>query len=406
MAAIVEKSRSFIARFLATESSGGIILMVAAALALGFANAPGLRELYEWLLAIPIEIKLGQLELKKNFLLIVNDGLMAVFFLLVGLEIKREVLEGELSSRAQVLLPAVAAVGGVALPALIYTGLNYADATAMRGWAIPAATDIAFSLGVLSLLGTRVPLGLKVFLTAVAIVDDLAAIVIIALFYTDHLSLVALGLGAVGAVGSFALNLSGVSSRVPYLLLGLAMWVCMVKSGVHATLAGVIVGFAIPISCRRDPQHSPLRDLEHKLHPWVAYMILPVFAFANSGVSFAGVTSDAFLGGVSLGTALGLIIGKPLGILAFTLLAVRLLGARLPQGGSWASMAGIGVLCGIGFTMSLFIGTLAFENAGAQLAVAVRVGVFGGSIVSALLGLATLALVLPRGRPAEQTNGL
>lgn len=393
--------RSPIARFLATEAAGGVVLIVAALVALVFANTPTLDRMYEYILEIPIELRLGELELKKNVLHVINDGLMAVFFLLVGLEIKREVLQGELSTSDRVVLPVLAALGGAALPAVIYAAFNFRDEAALRGWAIPTATDIAFSLGVLSLLGTRVPIALKVFLTAVAVVDDLAAIVIIAVFYTDDLSWLALSLGVVGVVVLTALNFAGVRRFSPYGLVGVLMWVCLVKSGVHATLAGVALGLSIPLCRELDDHTCPLRRLEHHLHPWVAFMILPLFAFANAGVAFQGAGSQV-AGPVPLGIALGLILGKPIGVLAFSAAAVATGLARLPQAVTWSMMIGTGLLTGIGFTMSLFIGTLAFEYQGADFAVATRIGVFGGSILAAVAGFTVLAVTLPSARqPTE-----
>lgn len=396
---IFPATTNMLREFFKLQSAGGAVLAAGAALALAAANVPALAPWYRALLEVPIEIRLGALHLDKNLLLVVNDGLMAVFFLLVGLEIKREVREGELRTRSQIVLPAIAAFGGVLLPALIYSGINHGSGTALQGWAIPAATDIAFSLGVLSLMGTRVPVALKVFLTAVAVVDDLAAIVIIAVFYTAKLSVAALALAAVGAVGMFVLNRAGVMRRAPYVLLGIFMWVCTLKSGVHATLAGVAMAFAIPMVGRRD-EPSPLREMEHALHPWVAYGILPLFAFANSGVSFAGISAEVFLGRITLGIVAGLVVGK-LGVFVFAAAAILLRIGRLPAGATWGSFFGVSALTGIGFTMSLFIGTLAFEGLGPEYAAATRVGVFSASIIAALVGSAILSATLPRPGPAR-----
>lgn len=392
---------SAIARFLELQAAGGILLLAASGMALVFANIPGLAGWYQYFLDVPIEIRLGGLELNKNIHLIINDGLMAIFFLLVGLEIKREVLEGELASPAQLALPACAALGGVALPGVIYAWMNWGDAVAVKGWAIPAATDIAFSLGVLSLLGTRVPLSLKVFLTTVAVIDDLAAIVIIALLYTSQLSLTALGLGVGGIAILVVLNRMGVKHLGAYFLVGAIIWLCVLKSGVHATLAGVVVGLAIPLRVQNDRGESLLRHLEHMLHPWVAFMILPLFAFANAGVSFSGVSSDALIGPITLGIAGGLCVGKPLGVFGCTAIIVWTGAARMPRGVTWSMMFAAGLLAGIGFTMSLFIGTLAFEGEGSQYAVATRVGVFGASIISAIAGFVVLQKILPRDAPAN-----
>jgi NhaA family Na+:H+ antiporter len=308
----------------------------------------------------------------------------------VGLEIKREVLEGELSRRDQVLLPAVAALGGFVVPAAIYLWVNRGDTAAMNGWAIPAATDIAFALGVLALLKGRVPLTLKVFVTALAIIDDLLAIGVIAIFYTGDLSLPALGLAALGVAGLVVLNRAGVTRIAPYVWIGAAIWVCVLKSGVHATLAGVIVALTIPLKGRDAHGRSPLRHLEHSLHPSVAFGILPVFAFANAGVSFAGFTPADLAAPVPLGIMLGLFLGKQLGVFGMSWLVIRLGLARLPEGTSWAMLYGAALVTGIGFTMSLFIGGLAFEHGGFDHAAAVRLGVLAGSLASALAGYAVL----------------
>jgi Na+:H+ antiporter, NhaA family len=388
---------SMLREFFRLEAAGGIVLMLAALCALVVVNLP-VAPLYDALLALPAEVRIGALSVAKPLLLWINDGLMAVFFLLVGLEIKREMLRGELASREQIMLPGLCAAGGMAVPALIYAAFNSGDAQALRGWAIPAATDIAFALGVLSLLGSRVPLGLKVFLTAVAVLDDLGAIIVIALFYTDNLSLASLALAAFFIAVLAGLNLAGVRKLAPYLLVGLALWVCVLKSGVHATLAGVIVGLTIPLRGGAEDEETPLERLEHALHPWVAFAILPVFAFANAGVPLAGLTLSALTERASLGIAAGLFIGKQIGILGAAWLAVRLGIARLPEGADWRSMHAIAVLCGIGFTMSLFIGTLAFDTT--EEIVRVRIGVLLGSIVAAILGYALLAMAL-RGAEAR-----
>jgi len=346
------------------------------------------------LLELPVELTLGALKLHKNFLLLVNDGLMAIFFLLVALEIKREILEGELAGRQQLVLPVIASIGGIIVPAAVYLAFAQADPVARGGWAIPAATDIAFSLGVLALLGPRVPLGLKVFLTAVAVVDDLGAILIIALFYTAKLSVLALVLGLAGVAVLVLLNRLRVTHLGAYFLVGAFIWICVLKSGIHATLAGVALGFAIPLRARDAEGHSPLRHLEHILHPWVAYLILPLFAFANAGVSFRGVGGELWFGPVAVGIALGLLIGKTVGVFGFAGLTVLVRAARLPAGVSWPALLGVGLLTGIGFTMSLFIGMLAFEGQAADYAVATRLGVFGGSILAALAGLGVLRLSL------------
>ncbi len=406
------KPAKAIRRFLELQAAGGILLLAASGVALLFANIPGLGDWYQYFLNVPIEIKLGGLELNKNVLLVINDGLMAIFFLLVGLEIKREALEGELASPSRLALPAIAALGGVALPGAIYAWMTWGDPVAVKGWAIPAATDIAFSLGVLSLLGNRVPLSLKVFLTTVAVVDDLAAIVIIAILYTSQLSLTSLLLGIGGLAILVILNRLRVKHLGAYLLVGAIMWVCVLKSGVHATLAGVALGLAIPLKVKNDRGESLLRHLEHILHPWVAFLILPLFAFANAGVSFKGVSSEALFGPITLGIAGGLCLGKPLGVFGGSVLIVWTGLAKLPKNVTWSMMAGVGFLAGIGFTMSLFIGMLAFEGEGGHYAVATRVGVFGASILSAIAGYLVLRMILPRSvaagdrPPAIDGNGV
>ena len=375
--------------FLALESAGGILLALAAAAALALANSP-LAFLYDAFLDTPVEVRVASLQIAKPLLLWINDGLMAVFFFLVGLEIKREVLEGELSDRRQIVLPAVAAICGMAAPALIYAMINAGDPIAQAGWAIPAATDIAFALGVLSLLGSRVPAGLKVFLLTVAILDDLGAIVIIALFYSDNLAPASFGVAGAALLMLLALNRSGVVRVAPYLFVGMIMWVAVLKSGVHATLAGVALAFFIPLRTGGTEPQSPLRRLEQNLHPLVAFAILPLFAFANSGVSLQGVTVAALLEPVPLGIAAGLLVGKTIGVFLACWVTVQLGFARLPGGANWMSTLGVSVLCGIGFTMSLFIAGLAFNEAGSEYIVQTRLGILGGSLAAALLGYALL----------------
>ena len=363
--------------FLALESAGGILLAGAALAAMLLANSP-LDTLYTGFLDTPVEVRIGNFEIAKPLLLWINDGLMAVFFFLVGLELKREVLEGELSSVSQVMLPALAAVGGMAAPAAIYAWLNWGDPLTLHGWAIPAATDIAFALGVLSLLGNRVPVALKVFLMTLAILDDVGAIVIIALFYTDNLAPGSLGIAAAALAGLLALNRTGVKRAAPYLLVGLILWASVLKSGVHATLAGVALAFFIP--------RKAARMLEHDLHPPVAYAILPLFAFANAGVSLTGVSLASFLLPLPLGIAAGLVLGKTLGVFGVSFLAIRLGIAQMPAGANWGALLGLSLLCGIGFTMSLFIAGLAFEGLGLEYANLTRLGILAGSLISALGG--------------------
>ena len=357
--------------------------MFAAVLAL-IANNTLLAPLYDALLSTPVVIQIGAFEIAKPLLLWINDGLMAVFFFLVGLEIKREIINGELSSYEKASLPVFAAIGGMAFPAAIYAWINWGNPDTISGWAIPAATDIAFALGILALLGSRVPISLKVFLLAVAIIDDLGAILIIALFYTGDLSTAAIVFAAVGFVVLMTLNLYGVKSIGPYVLIGIVVWAAVLKSGVHATLAGVLIALTIPLEGRGADEQSPLHKLEHDLHPWVAYLVLPLFAFANAGVSFAGLSLSSLFSDITLGIALGLFVGKQVGVLAFSALAVSVKLARLPEGVTWAQIYGAACLTGVGFTMSLFIGTLAFDTA--EVLNEVRLGVLTGSILSGIVG--------------------
>ena len=381
------------------ESAGGVLLALAAAAALGVSNSPW-RAGYEALVQAPVELRLGTwLSLAKPAVVWVNDLWMAVFFLLVGLEIKREIIEGELADRRQALLPVVAALGGMAMPALVYALCNWGDVTALRGWAIPAATDIAFAIGIVVLLGPRVPASLKVFLTAVAIIDDLGAIGVIALFYTDHLSLAMLLAAAACIAALLALNRAGVVRTDVYLALGLLLWLCVLKSGVHATLAGVITALAVPMRAPQghSPGHSPAQTLEHALQPWVAYGVLPVFAFCNAGVALDGVRLATLAEGIPLGIAAGLLLGKAVGVFGSLVLMVRLGLAARPAGASWWQCLGVAVLCGIGFTMSLFIGGLAFEGLDGSYQTRVKLGVLAGSLLSGLAGTAILLLAQRRG---------
>ena len=392
---------SAIRQFLHLESASGILLVLAGTLAMVAANTD-LTGWYEALLATQFKIQLGEFALDKPLVVWVNDLLMAIFFLLVGLEIKREVAMGELSDRAKVALPAVAAVGGMIVPAAIYAWINWGDPVGIRGWAIPSATDIAFALGVLSLFGERVPVGLKIFLMTLAVLDDLGAIVIIALFYNSDLSITALLLAGLALVALAVLNRCRVTRIAPYVLVGLALWLCVLKSGVHATLAGVVTALFVPAHDPAAPDHPPLTRLEHALHPWVAFGILPVFAFFNAGVNLDGLSFADLLQPIPLGIMLGLLVGKQLGVFTFAWLAVRLGIARLPDGVDFRQIYGTAVLCGIGFTMSLFIGMLAFENSAAgEVIVTDRLGVLSGSLLSALLGYVVLHLVLPLPRSSD-----
>ncbi len=372
------------------------MLCAAAMIALLLANSP-LEPLYAQLLELPVAIQIGGLAIAKPLLLWVNDGLMAIFFMLVGIEVKREIIEGELSNASNAALPVVAALGGMAGPALVYLACNWGDEEALRGWAIPTATDIAFALGVLALLGPGTPPRLKVFLLALAIIDDLGAIIIIAVFYTAELSLVALGLAGLGVVVLLALNLFGAPRRAAYLLLGVFIWVCVLKSGIHATLAGVIAGLAVPLRATRGS--SPAHDLEQDLHPWVAFGVLPVFAFTNAGVGLAGVVPSHLLHPIQLGIGLGLFVGKQLGVIGSIWASTRIGLATLPEGTDWRQLYGVALLTGIGFTMSLFIGTLAFPAEAYD--VDIRIAVLIASVVSAICGYLVLRRASQRPTPAE-----
>ncbi|ODJ90681.1 Na(+)/H(+) antiporter NhaA [Pseudomonas viridiflava] len=386
---MVAPMRNTITRFFQLEAAGGLLLIAAAALALIINNSP-LSWLYNAFLETPVEARIGALQIAKPLLLWINDGLMALFFLVIGLEVKREVLEGHLSKPSQIVLPGAAAIGGMVVPALIYIAMNTGNAEALNGWAIPMATDIAFALGVLALLGKRVPVSLKLFLMTLAIIDDLGAIIVIALVYSGELSQLSLILAAVSIIALIAMNRSGVSRLAPYLLVGLVLWVCVLKSGVHATLAGVVLAFCIPL--RTSSKSSPLLTLEHGLHPWVAYGILPLFAFANAGVSLAGVTMESFTHPVPLGIAAGLLLGNTLGVFGLTWLAVKTRMASLPKDANWGHVLGVSILCGIGFTMSLFVGSLAFEPGVSAYAGEDRMGILTGSILSAIIGYGVMVL--------------
>ena len=376
--------------FLKLETTSGIILVAAAVMAMIVANSP-LASLYGSLIDLPVEIRIGNFEIAKPLLLWINDGLMAIFFFLVGLELKREALEGQLSDPKEVVLPALGAVGGMIVPASIYVWINQGDDIALQGWAIPSATDIAFALAILALLGNRVSLSLKVFLVSVAIFDDVGAIVIIALFYTSGLSVAALVVAAVCLLVLWLFNRRGILEKTPYVLVGIVMWVAVLKSGVHATLAGVFMALFIPL---RDPEKgpSPLHDLEHDLHTAVAFGILPVFAFANAGISLSGLSMDHLVHPVPLGIMMGLFVGKQVGVFVFCWVGVRLRVARLPSDLRWTHIYGTAVLCGVGFTMSLFIGSLAFEGTGVNLLFDERLGIILGSILSGTCGYLILRM--------------
>jgi len=383
-----------ISKFLKLESSGGLLLMFMALLSIVIANTP-LNGIYSQILDMPVEIRVGSLHIAKPLLLWINDGLMAVFFFLIGLELKRELVEGELSDRANIILPGLGAIGGMAVPAAIYLFFNFDDPAAVKGWAIPAATDIAFALGVLSLLGPRVPISLKIFLTSLAIFDDIGAIVIIALFYTSKVSVVALIVTALCIPVLFFMNRRGVESRSLYIFIGLVVWVSMLKSGVHATLAGVLLAIFIPMESKTGGA-SPLKSLEHDLHHVVAFFVLPIFAFANAGIYVLDMTADVVLHDVSIGVALGLILGKQIGVFGLCSLALWSGVVKFPKGMNWGSLYGASALCGIGFTMSLFIGSLAFDETGVSLPFDERLGIIIGSVVSGIIGYIILSKTLPK----------
>jgi NhaA family Na+:H+ antiporter len=379
----------FLRDFFAKESSIGILLMMVTVSALLLKNSP-LAGAYNAFLHTPVEIRFGALQIAKPLLLWINDGLMAVFFLLVGLEVKRELLRGSLSSWSQAALPVIAAVGGMLAPALIYVAFNYREPLSLHGWAIPTATDIAFALGILSLLGSRVPPSLKIFLLALAIMDDLGAIVIIALFYTANLSLISMAIAVVTLAALFALNRAGVVSRAAYVLLGVILWVSVLKSGVHATLAGVALAFMIPLDARKEgSDHSLAESIEHELHPWVSFMILPLFAFVNAGIDLRGLSFEKLMTPVPLGIMLGLFIGKQAGVFLFSWLAIRIRLAALPEGSSWKQLYGVALMTGIGFTMSFFIDSLAFVD-DSVYEYADKLAILIGSLLSGIAGYLVL----------------
>ena len=391
---LAQRAAKEFADFIRLESFGGVLLVITAVLALIAANSP-LSGLYAELFHLPVQVRVGALNIDKPLLLWINDGLMAVFFLLVGLELKREMIDGQFADRAQIALPAACALAGMAVPMGIYAWINRGDPVAMAGVAIPAATDIAFALGILALLGSRVPLALKMLLTAIAVADDLGAIIIIAVYYTSDLSMFSLGIALVSLAGLALINRLGVTRLSVYLVIGVVMWVAMLKSGVHATLAGVMLGMTIPMRGGTE-EKGPLEALEDALHPWVAYGILPLFAFANAGVSLTGLGLASLAEPVPLGIALGLFVGKQIGIFGT---AAALIGTglvRRPEGVTWGGLYGMSILCGIGFTMSLFIGALSFDASHADLLVANRIGILSGSLVSAVVGYVVLAWLLPR----------
>ena len=393
----MKNTRLKIYEFMQSESAGGLLLMATAAVAMVVANTP-LHVFYDLFISTPVHIKIGPLEIAKPLLLWVNDGLMAGFFFLVGLELKRELLIGELSDKSKIILPALGALGGMLVPALIYIIINRNDPTALQGWAIPAATDIAFALGILSLLGSRVPISLKILLTSLAIFDDIGAILIIALFYTDSLSVASLLVAGLCITVLFVLNRRGVTKISMYIFVGSIMWVALLKSGVHATLAGVILAMFIPMYSKKNPEHSPVMMMEHDLHSAIAFFVLPIFAFCNSGISMSGASADFFLHGVPVGIALGLFFGKQIGVFGFIWLGIKTGISNMPQGMNWGSLYGMAALCGIGFTMSLFIGSLAFNQTMEQLVFDERFGIVFGSLVSGVVGAFILHKTLPENK--------
>ena len=392
---------SILREFLKLEAAGGIILIFVTVVALIVANSP-FDALYGLFLNIPVAIKIGTLEIAKPLILWINDGMMAVFFFLVGLEIKREFLKGELSSPSQLALPALAAVGGMVVPGAVYAFVNWDNPENLSGWAIPTATDIAFALGIMALLGSRVPLSLKVLLTTIAIIDDLGAIVIIALVYTADLSFMPIAFAGAAILGLVLLNRFGVNRVGPYVVVGIVLWACVLKSGVHATLAGVVTAWAIPLEPDADEGCSLLERLEHALHPWVAFGVLPAFAFANAGISFAGINIESFVEPVMLGISLGLFVGKQLGVFATLFLVIKFGLAPMPEGTNWCQLYAVSLFCGIGFTMSLFVGSLAFEHA--HFDAPIRLGVMTGSFLSAIFGYTLLKVSLPATAMNGKTN--
>ncbi|MGY3569949.1 Na+/H+ antiporter NhaA [Vibrio paucivorans] len=380
--------------FLRMESASGILLVVAAAIAMFIANSP-LNEYYQGFLHSYL--------LGMSLSHWINDGLMAIFFLLIGLEVKRELVEGALKSKETAMFPAIAAVGGMAVPALVYVMFNWGNDAAMAGWAIPAATDIAFALGIMALLGNRVPASLKVFLLALAIIDDLGAVVIIAFFYTADLSTSALTFGFISTAALFWLNSKQVTKLSPYLIIGALLWFAVLKSGVHATLAGVVIGFAIPLK-GKGGEHSPLKHLEHTLHPYVSFGVLPLFALANAGLSLQNVSIAGLTSMVPLGIALGLLVGKPIGIMLFCWVSLKMKLTELPAGIRMRQIFAVSVLCGIGFTMSIFISSLAFEFEAESLDTYARLGILMGSTISAILGYILLRMSLPKEQTKPSTS--
>jgi Na+:H+ antiporter, NhaA family len=390
-----------IREFMRLESASGLLLLLAAILALIASNTP-LAPLYDLFLGTPVEVRVGALHLDKPLLLWINDGLMAIFFLVVGAEIKRELVEGELSSRKRAALPAVAALGGMVVPAAIYVLVSRGQRDMLAGWAIPAATDIAFALAAVSVVGRRVPASLKIFLLALAIIDDLGAILVIAIFYTNDLSPIALLLAAAVLAIMIAMNRLGIGKIWPYAVLGVVLWILVLKSGVHATLAGAATAIAVPL--RTKDGRAPLASLERRLHPWSSFLVMPLFGFANAGLNLADVRLHQLIGGVAGSVALGLFIGKQLGVFGAAALAIKLRLGEKPSGASWAGLYGVGLLAGIGFTMSLFIGTLAWQDG--SHAAEIRLRVLVGSLLSAATGIGVLAVSRAKGESQQPDRAM
>lgn len=393
---IISKGREYmtvIKEFIQKESSAGIILIIVTILALLLENS-SLSTMYNSFLHTHVEVRFGNLQIAKPLLLWVNDGLMAIFFFLIGLEVKREVLEGHLSSMSQVALPGIAAIGGMIVPALVFIAFNQGESFAMKGWAIPTATDIAFALGILSLLGNRVPVSLKLFLMALAIIDDLGAIIIIALFYTTDLSTASIIISLISLVILFIMNKMGVTKKAAYIIVGTILWVSVLKSGVHATLAGVALAFMIPLNSedKNGRKFSMSKELEHDLHYWVAFLILPLFAFVNAGVDLRGISIKDMTGTVPMGIMFGLFVGKQLGVFGFSWLAIKLGMASLPKDSNWLQLYGLAVLTGIGFTMSLFVDSLAYDDTQIYH-YADKLAILLGSFLSGLIGYIILRIV-------------
>ncbi|SFV53935.1 Na+/H+ antiporter NhaA type [hydrothermal vent metagenome] len=385
-----------VSEFLKKDSAGGILLITATIFALILVNSP-LENIYHMFLHLHLSISIGDFILDKSFLHWINDGLMAIFFLVVGLEVKREIIDGNLSSIREISLPAIAAIGGMLVPALFYLYFNSGDEVAMRGWAIPTATDIAFALGILSLLGNRVPLSLKIFLMALAIIDDLGAIVIIALFYTSEISMLSTYVALISLTILIIFNILGYSRKSLYFVVGLILWISVLKSGVHATLAGVALAFTIPFKAKDEKGQifSPIKEIEHGLHPWITFFILPLFAFVNAGVDLRVIELNQMTNSVPLGIIAGLFLGKQIGVFGFSFIAIKLKIASLPKDSSWLMLYGVSILTGIGFTMSLFITSLAFTD-DALFAYTDKLAIIVATLLSSVIGYLVLKVAISK----------